>query len=153
LIRSFLRGSAGRSDVGEVEKRRIIGQIKAEIEAHNDVPSKLENYLQKIATQDAWPPQAATIALRYLRHRSSQRFVSWRKRQQLIADLGSESIPGTELGFRQRLYSQGAGAVFRWRDVPCFKTNYDLAIYAMLIDELRPGTIIELGSGAGGSAL
>jgi cephalosporin hydroxylase len=39
------------------------------------------------------------------------------------------------------------------RGVPCFKTSYDIAIYAMLIDELQPRTIIELGSGAGGSAL
>src|SRR5262249_59965526 len=64
-----------------------------------------------------------------------------------------EPIPGTELGFRQVLYSQGAGTAFRWRGIPCFKTTYDIAIYAMLIDELRPRTIIELGSGAGGSAL
>jgi cephalosporin hydroxylase len=51
------------------------------------------------------------------------------------------------------LYSQGVGDVFRWRGVPCFKTIHDLAIYAMLIEELRPRTIIELGSGTGGSAL
>lgn len=51
------------------------------------------------------------------------------------------------------LYSQGAGTVFRWRAVHCFNTSYDVAIYAMLIDEFRPRTIIELGSGSGGSAL
>lgn len=57
------------------------------------------------------------------------------------------------LAFAQAHYGQGAGTVFRWRGVPCFKTAEDMAIYAMLIDELRPQTIIELGSGAGGSAL
>ena len=36
---------------------------------------------------------------------------------------------------------------------PAFKTVHDLAIYAMLIGELRPCTIIELGSVTGGSAL
>ena len=47
----------------------------------------------------------------------------------------------------------GAGTTFSWRGVPCFKASYDIAIYAMLIDELRPGTIVELGAGAGGSSL
>jgi cephalosporin hydroxylase len=89
----------------------------------------------------------------YRRRRSGERFVSWKERQQLTAELEGELIRGTELGFRHMLYSQGAGAVFRWRGLPCFKSVYDLAIYAMLVDELRPGTIIELGSGSGASAL
>jgi cephalosporin hydroxylase len=153
LIKSFLSGAVGRSDLESSVKREIIRRLKAEIEAHNDVPSNLENYLLKIAKVDVWPPHAAAIASRYLRRQSSERFVSWQRRQQLIAELDEEWIRGTELGFRQVLYSQGAGTAFRWRGVPCFKASYDLAIYAMLIDELRPRTIIELGSGAGGSAL
>jgi cephalosporin hydroxylase len=123
------------------------------METHNDIPSNLENYLLELAKQDVWPPHVVVLASRYLRRRSSERFITWQKRQQLIAELDGEPIRGTELGFRQMLYSQGAGTAFRWRDIPCFKTSYDIAIYAMLIDELHPRTIIELGSGAGGSAL
>jgi cephalosporin hydroxylase len=153
LIKSFLRGAVGRSDLEPSVRSEVISRLQTEIEAHNDVPSNLENYLLKIAKQDLWPPHAAAMASRYLRRRSSERFITWQRRQQLIAELDGEPIRGTELGFRQVLYSQGAGTAFRWRDVPCFKTTYDIAIYAMLIDELHPRTIIELGSGAGGSAL
>jgi cephalosporin hydroxylase len=153
LIKSFLQGAVGRTGLEPSVKNEVINQLKAEIEAHNDVPSYLENYLLKIAQQDVWPPHAAAIASRYLRRWSSERFITWQRRQQLIAELDGEPIRGTELSFRQVLYGQGAGTAFRWRDIPCFKTSYDIAIYAMLINELHPRTVIELGSGAGGSAL
>lgn len=42
---------------------------------------------------------------------------------------------------------------YRYRGVPCLKSPLDLAIYLRLIDEVRPRTLIEIGSFAGGSAL
>jgi cephalosporin hydroxylase len=153
LISSFMRGAPARSNIDRSEKDKIMSQMTADMEGIKDVPTFLQNYLHDYLSQDVWPPQAAFLASLYLRRRSGERFISWRQRQQFIAELDGELVRGTELGFRHLLYSQGAGAVFRWRGIPCFKTVYDVAIYAMLIDELRPGTIIELGSGSGGSAL
>jgi cephalosporin hydroxylase len=153
LITSFLRGADGRPKLEPSAKNELMSRLKAEMEAHDNVPSQLQNYLLTHLAHDEWPPQATFIASRYLQRRSGERFVAWQRRQQLVAELDGEPIRGTELGFRQMLYSQGAGPVFRWRGVPCFKSSYDFAIYAMLIDELRPETIIELGSGAGASAL
>lgn len=152
LITSFLRGARQRPKLEETAKRELDRRLKADIAAHSAVPSFLQNYLLTHVAHGEWPPQAVFLASRYL-HRSSERLVTWRQRQQFTAELDDEPIRGTELGFRQMLYSQGAASVFRWRGVPCFKSHYDLAIYAMLIDELRPATIIELGSGSGGSAL
>jgi cephalosporin hydroxylase len=103
--------------------------------------------------QDDWTAQGAFMAWRYVQRAAQERFIAWPRRQQMIAELDAEPIRGTEWGFRQLLYSQGAGRPFHWRGVPCFKSVYDLAIYAMLVQELRPGTIVELGSGTGGSAL
>jgi cephalosporin hydroxylase len=40
-----------------------------------------------------------------------------------------------------------------WRGVPLMKDPWDIAMYPMIIWELRPRTIIELGAGSGGSAL
>jgi cephalosporin hydroxylase len=42
---------------------------------------------------------------------------------------------------------------YRYRGVQLVKDPFDLAIYPMLIWSLRPGTIIEIGSKAGGSGL
>jgi len=40
-----------------------------------------------------------------------------------------------------------------YRGVPVWKAPFDLVLYSMLIDKLKPKSIIELGSAAGGSAL
>jgi len=42
---------------------------------------------------------------------------------------------------------------YTYRGVPCLKNPIDTAIYTKLIWDLRPATIIEIGSNAGGSAL
>lgn len=49
--------------------------------------------------------------------------------------------------------SQGAFDCLHWRGLPLFKTAWDFALLPMLLSELRPRTIIELGSGTGASAL
>jgi cephalosporin hydroxylase len=152
LIRNFLRGAAKLPRLEAAEKRQIINRLAAEVAAHNNVPSFFQSYLLTHLQQETWPPQVTFYALRYL-CRSTERFVSWSQRQRLSSVLAGEAISGTELGFTQNLYSQGVGNVLRWRGVACFKTVHDLAIYHMLVQELRPRTIIELGSGMGGSAL
>ena len=42
---------------------------------------------------------------------------------------------------------------YKYRGVPCLKNPFDLAIYQLLINNLKPRTIIEIGSANGGSAL
>jgi cephalosporin hydroxylase len=153
LINSYLGGAHGRPNLEPSAKDKLANQLKTEMAAYQDVPSFLQNYLLTHLANGAWPPQAVFLASRYLARQADRRFLSWERRQQLVTELADEPIRGTELGFRQMLYSQGMGPVFRWRGTPCFKSNYDVSIYAMLIDELQPGTIIELGSGAGGSSL
>jgi cephalosporin hydroxylase len=152
LIRNFLRGAAKLPRLEAAERTQVINRLTAEVAGHNNVPSFFQSYLLTHLQQETWPPQVTFYAQRYL-CRSSERFVSWSRRQRLFAELAGEAISGTELGFAQNLYSQGVGNVFRWRGIACFKTVQDLAIYQMLIDELRPRTIIELGSGMGGAAL
>jgi cephalosporin hydroxylase len=42
---------------------------------------------------------------------------------------------------------------FQYRGIPCLKSPIDLAIYSRVIWDVRPGTIIEIGSNRGGGAL
>jgi cephalosporin hydroxylase len=153
LIQTFMRGAKALPVLDPSAKDQIKSRLTSDMGAYKNVPSFLQNYLLTHLAHDQWPPQAMFVAGRYLRRRSHERFLAWPKRQQFVAELDGEPVRGTELGLRQMLYSQGAGTTFLWRDVPCFKSSYDLAIYAMLINELRPSTIIELGTGAGGSGL
>jgi tRNA (mo5U34)-methyltransferase len=42
---------------------------------------------------------------------------------------------------------------YSYKGIPCQKNPFDLALYQMLISEVRPRTIVEIGSFRGGSAL
>lgn len=49
--------------------------------------------------------------------------------------------------------SQGADACLTWRGLPHFKTAFDTNLYAMLLWELKPRSVIEVGTGTGANAL
>tara|TARA_R100001086_G_scaffold249397_1_gene189010 strand:+ start:3823 stop:4494 length:672 start_codon:yes stop_codon:yes gene_type:complete len=52
------------------------------------------------------------------------------------------------------IYSQGGhNRVFKWRGIETYKSVYDLAIYSSLLCDLKPKTLIELGTGYGGSSI
>ena len=51
------------------------------------------------------------------------------------------------------LSSQGTHSLIRWKEKPLYKTAFDLVIYSMILQEVKPDVIIELGSGLGGSAI
>lgn len=60
---------------------------------------------------------------------------------------------GTEFGADVLLTAQGAPQLMQWRGVPLMKTVFDFALYPMLLAELKPRTVFEIGSGLGASAL
>jgi cephalosporin hydroxylase len=60
---------------------------------------------------------------------------------------------GTEFGVDVLLTCQGAPSLMRWRGLPLMKNVFDFAMYPMLLAELRPRSVFEVGSGLGASAL
>lgn len=80
-----------------------------------------------------------------------------------FVDYDSRTKPGTngpDLDFLRKperdknfSMSQGRFDCLTWKDTILFKTVFDLAIYQMMMWELKPKTIIEIGSGTGGSAI
>jgi hypothetical protein len=80
-----------------------------------------------------------------------------------FVDFDTRTKPGTNspnLDFVRRTerdknfnLSQGRFNCLTWKDTTLFKTVFDLAIYQMMMWELKPKTIIEIGSGTGGSAV
>lgn len=78
------------------------------------------------------------------------RFVEFSKRERSGAFYQPRF--GTEFGVDVQLTCQGAPALMRWRGVPLMKNVFDFAMYPALIEELRPRTVFEIGSGLGASA-
>jgi len=48
---------------------------------------------------------------------------------------------------------QAASLKYTYRDIPLVKNPFDFALYHLLLWRLKPGTIIEVGSFSGGSAV
>lgn len=48
---------------------------------------------------------------------------------------------------------QAGTFAYTYRGIPCWKNPFDLALYTLLIHRVRPATVVEIGSAAGGSAV
>ncbi|MDJ0945464.1 MAG: CmcI family methyltransferase [Kiloniellales bacterium] len=134
------------------------------------VPTFFDNHLKRILTQALRPGPGVPIGLvlgpqaprrstpppelerlrGFLDRFDEGRFIDYRIRR---IEKPGQKPRRSEIDPHDMSLSQGAWDSLRWRGLPLFKTVYDFAIYPMLIWELQPKTIIELGSGSGASAL
>ncbi len=83
----------------------------------------------------------------FLRRQGQGRLVSYRMRR-----AEDRAGPSSEIAGRALIMSQGTTACLTWQGRPLFKTAYDFALLPMLLSELRPRTVLEIGSGTGASA-
>jgi Rhamnosyl O-methyltransferase/CmcI len=92
---------------------------------------------------------ATGLLLRYAEFKSRPRFSRY-------SDRSSETAAWVPLPWEpsplQLEATQGVEDCLSWRGLPLFKSVYDFAIYPMLLWDLKPATIFELGSGTGASA-
>jgi cephalosporin hydroxylase len=118
---------------------------------------RAKTWEQSVAEEIARAPGAATLAWDLLRLRM---FLDRWRQGRLIEFAQREADAahyyprfGTEFSIDVFLTAQGAPSLMQWRGVPLMKTVFDFALYPMLLAELRPRTIFEIGSGLGASAL
>ena len=92
-----------------------------------------------------------------LARRKAGRLQSYQQRQAFMQSQEAQAahLPsnGSEIPNDQANMSQGAVECMSWRGMPLFKTVFDVSLYSMLLWELKPRSIIEIGSGTGASAL
>lgn len=62
------------------------------------------------------------------------------------------ALPASEIGSLELMMSQGVKGCLSWKGKPLFKTVYDFALAPLMLWELKPATIFEIGSGVGVSA-
>ena len=151
-------------------------ELEAKQQAQGGVPTWLDNfhgnliaYLGAFAAEGSLVPRddysraAALHACRelatFLGLRSGERLVSLSTRLAPEIDPTlrphirfAEASTRSEIPATVMNRSQGAHAPIQWRGRNLFKTAFDVVLYSMMLSELKPGTIIELGSGDGGSA-
>jgi cephalosporin hydroxylase/SAM-dependent methyltransferase len=86
----------------------------------------------------------------YLERRRRGRFVDFAER---LSAEGGGALGASEIGNYELIMSQGVGECMHWKGRPLFKSVFDFSLYSMLLWDLKPRTIIEIGSGAGASAV
>ena len=82
----------------------------------------------------------------YLARRDHPRLVSYAARRAI------DPSRACDIGQFELLASQGMTDCLAWKGLPLFKTAFDFALLPMLLHELQPATILEIGSGSGASA-
>jgi cephalosporin hydroxylase len=81
----------------------------------------------------------------YLRDREHGRLVEYELRH-------GKGRGRSDIRSPERMLSQGNAECLSWKGMPLFKTIYDFAILPMLMWELKPASVFEIGSGTGASA-
>lgn len=138
------------AEVGIGSAQEAVDRLNKLVGSRGGIPTYLDIRMTDILR--GAPLSAVDVRmLRYYVHSvwgSPARFCTWEQREE---ELGKGSFD-TELDMRTMVYSQGAVEPYQWRGRHCFKTFYELALYPMMLAEVAPGAIIELGAGVGGSS-
>ena len=85
----------------------------------------------------------------FIHRREQGRFVTYEERLDAIGASGS----GSELPAYGLTMSQGVPRTMHWKGRPLFKTAYDVALYPMILSDIAPRTVLEIGAGSGASAV
>ena len=114
------------------------------------IPSYYDNWvLRQSRGEDR---AGAQMLARHRSRREQGRFVDWDVRRSVALD-GLDPQRRNEIPDDVLIMSQGAGAVMQWRGANLYKSVFDYALLPMLLAELRPAAILEIGSGTGASAI
>ena len=84
----------------------------------------------------------------WLRH-----WVSLRDMGRFVDYFARRTIMGRLPHLTTWLHAQGSHGPISWKGRPMMRTVWDFALSSIMIEEIRPRTIIELGTAAGGSAV
>jgi cephalosporin hydroxylase len=133
------------------------------------IPTYFDNYIRWVASLDPNSPGGRIDEKTYLDlvapvflegdRQTSARFQSYSDRRATTSRLiesgllnGKKLYVGSEVPDGVMAKSQGGGDCYTWRGIPVYKSVFDVCLYAMLLWDLKPKTIFELGSGQGGTA-
>lgn len=132
--------------------------VEQKIERQGGVPSFFDNFIRMTASDVGMTEKGVgngAAASQDIQDRLSylQEVVFRHQQGRFVSYFDRIRTPGSDIPMPVTSMSQGVRDTLQWKGMPLFKTVFDTAIYSMLFWELRPGTIIELGSGTGASAI
>jgi cephalosporin hydroxylase len=139
IVESFIQTKVERTQAGTPTLRD-----NALVRAINHAKSRRQATTVAAADDVA----AHELISEFMHTLEAPRFASVRNRRLRSMSCGRYSLYSSHLA-----WSQGWLTCLTWRNMPLFKTCFDFAIYPMLLTEVRPKTIFEIGAGTGASAI
>ncbi|MEH2539190.1 CmcI family methyltransferase [Bradyrhizobium sp. AZCC 1699] len=130
--------------------KRVLAAVKQitqkrMIEKQLGIGTYFDNWVLSLEESQVIPSQALLNGM--LAQLNDQRFCDfksrYRRRATTLSDLSQSTV----------ILSQGLKGGLSWSGLSLLKSAFDLALYVRLLDEIRPSTIIEIGSGSGASAI
>ena len=136
--------------ISNAKLENVIPKFVKKLQHQDYIPTFFDNAVNAHLTQKKNPISDFCEVFEKGQLSKENRFVSYAKRINDISKLTPADMHNDGLPF---LSSQGVHSLIKWKEIPLYKTAFDLVIYSMLIQEVKPDIIIELGSGFGGSAM
>tara|TARA_A100001011_G_scaffold362304_1_gene411148 strand:- start:418 stop:1545 length:1128 start_codon:yes stop_codon:yes gene_type:complete len=127
----------------------VISNLVIKLQNQNQVPTFFDNATKLHLTQNKNSKIDYCQIFQNGQNSKINRYVSFEERINSLSNFNNNQL-FNGLPF---LASQGIHSLIKWKNIPLFKTTYDLSIYSMILQEVKPDIIIELGSGEGGSAI
>lgn len=136
--------------------------LDAKMRRQGYVPTYYDNYMHQLVTacpqlsSDAQPEEYAGDPRTYTELARFSKLARQPRFEAPLSRLSRDTIDVVEqMALSWATYNSGQGVLsaIYWHGKPLFKTVHEIAMYPMLIAELQPRTIIELGSGSGASAI
>ena len=136
--------------VSNAKLENVIPRFIKKLQNQNGIPTFFDNAVNFHLTKKMNPDYDFCEIFEKVQNSKENRFVSHSTR---IKD-ASKSEPNNK-SHQEPLFlsSQGTHSLIKWKEKPLYKTAFDLVIYSMILQEVKPDVIIELGSGSGGSAI
>jgi tetratricopeptide (TPR) repeat protein len=137
--------------ISNAKLENVIPKFAKKLQHQDYIPTFFDNAVHNHLTQKKNPIFDFCEVFERGQLSKYNRFVSYSKRINDVSKLTHANI--LHNGGLPFLSSQGVHSLIKWKEKPLYKTAFDLVIYSMLIQEVKPDIIIELGSGCGGSAM
>lgn len=117
-----------------VPPEALPGELREQLEILQKTPGLLE-----------WLEAHAEVAVR--------RWVALKNLGRYTDYFARRAFAGSLPDFQTEQCSQGMNGAITWKGLPTMRTAWDLALSVMMLEELKPRTIIEMGTAFGGSAV
>ena len=130
--------------------KSAIPKFVRKVQQQNGIQTFFDNYMFSQLTVSSKLPIDVCNIFEQGQISKNNRFISFSER---IEDIPASLPSGRLFDGIPFASSQGIHSLIKWKGHSLFKASYDLILYWMIIQEIKPDVIIELGSGDGGSAI